>query len=171
MEHVQVQMDDSIERVYDEGNQVYYYPPPKPEGFSLNNVRTSVSTLCNMIGKVVTPERSSENSVVCNSLLWISLYDSYHLRDAIGSMQNTVTGAAHHLTASVDARLEQLSAKFGDSIDVITTAVKEAIGKISSGMFNMVNYTGYCIDVILDILVAWIDRSWTSRSGNYSICD
>ena len=65
-----------------------------------------------------------------------------------------------------------MSAKFGDSIDVITTAVKEAIDKISSGMFNMVNYTGYCIDVILDILVAWIDRSCDcSRSGYYSIRD
>ena len=160
-EHVQVQMDDSTERVYDEGNQVYYYPPPKPEGFSLNNVRTSVSTLCNMIGKVVTPERAVKTAL-CATPYFGSAYMTATTLDAIGSMQNTVTGAAHHLTASVDARLEQLSAKFGDSIDVITTAVKEAIGKISSGMFNMVNYTGYCIDVILDILVAWIDRSWTA---------
>nr|AWK77843.1 polyprotein [Darwin bee virus 2] len=162
-EHARVQSDE-MEVVTDPEVISYHADGSRTigeQGFQVKNVSTAVETLWKGIKKVTTPERVV-NTAVCMLPGVGTAYATATLLDTVGSGINTTMQLSHKVTDNLNTKIEQLASKLGTSMDYITNMVQETVSKALGTFHNATTYATYCFDVVLDILVAWIDKSWTA---------
>nr|AWK77851.1 polyprotein [Darwin bee virus 4] len=155
-EHARVQMDEVVDET---GGATIRFP--RQSGFRVNNVATSVGMLYNGIKKVATPERVV-NTALCMIPGLGSAYATATVLDSVGAGVNKALDTTQGVARNVNAKIEELSAKMGHSMDYITQIVQESVNTALGTMQNAATYASYCYDVILDILIAWVDKSWTA---------
>lgn len=133
----------------------------QPAGFRLSNVSTAVGTLLNVGSEVLTPKRVATAALCSLPVVGPAFATAVGL-EAIGSVKNTVASTVDNIERGITDRMDSLANHFGQSLDTITSMITTTLNGILAGMTSATQIISYCYDIILDIMVAWIDKSWTA---------
>nr|UDL13967.1 MAG: polyprotein [Xiangshan picorna-like virus 1] len=116
--------------------------------FMNNNVATSVSALKNTVKQMFSPNKLMTTGVC--------------MIPGVGQAYAMSTGLhmISDVKENVEAKIDSLVTTFGTTLDNLQGMIKNSIEKVMSGFTCGVNMVSLCTDALLDILIAWMDKSW-----------
>nr|AWK77861.1 polyprotein [Bundaberg bee virus 5] len=157
-EHARVQMDPND--VVDEGEPTYHYG----SGFRTSNVSTAVGALWRGVkeaGRVVTPKRVVDTAI-CAIPYVGPAYTTARVLDGAGEVINVVKERVDTTATKLDVTMDKVANAFGTTMDNLAAMIQKTVDQLVSGASIMANLASHIYDVILDVLIAWIDKSWTA---------
>ncbi|HCL1228155.1 TPA: hypothetical protein N1339_004931 [Salmonella enterica] len=140
-EHARVQMDD--------------------QGFRSNNVLTHVGTLYSGVKAALTPNLLTK-AALCAIPVVGPAYTTANIIAAVDNAQSHMHRITNQLNDKADNAIDRVVATFGVSLNNLVELIQGTVDKVVGGLSWAANLGSYCYDVILDILIAWIDKSWTA---------
>lgn len=131
------------------------------EDFQASNVLTSVNTLCRDMRNVLSPTNVAKAALF--SVPYVG--SGFAAASAVG-MVNDVKAKAEHVMSDFQGRtsdaIDRVVNAFGVSVEGLMDVVKTTADRVLAGTTWAANVASHCYDVILDILIAWVDKSWTA---------
>lgn len=140
-EHARVQMDDN-------------------QDFQSNNMWTPVH-MFKTIKEAMTPKLLVK-SAICAMPVVGSAYTAANALNIAESAKNKIYETADDMAIKTQNTMDRLVETFGISLSSLTDMISTSVNKVVKGLDMATNIASYCYDIILDVLIAWIDKSWTA---------
>lgn len=136
-EHARVQMDDS--------------------DFRPSNVLTAVNSFANTLKSAMSPGLVAKAAICAVPIVGPAYTAANYV--SVAQKAQDYAKDIHH---KADATLNSIVESFGTTMSGLSDMVAATVSRVANGLNWTANLSSYCYDIVLDILVAWIDKSWTA---------
>lgn len=137
----------------DDNARVQMDVDPGGSDFSLPNVSTTVDALWDGVKRV-------SNTITADRLVDTAICAVPYVGPAYAASK--VVGGVESTLKTVQTSADRLVSVFGTSMESLTTMINATVEKALSGLSVAGNVASMIYDIILDIVIAWADASWTA---------